>query len=274
MTVARTSVRTWLRRGFGRNREPTTPDPPPATIEVWVATSDQRPPMDLDAPAWRRLGGLDTAFEDDARKLLHGEWGFRAPEKRESVDCYVDVAPSDDQVLHAIVDGRTPAVPFWLALVWHVPRSPRLYFAQAPAGTTSLLRQPPQVSPHSPRVTPVAVRLRRGSTGYFDVRPGSVEEGWRTDRQDPEPPDDVSDAADLHLVYLRDAVLIERRVDHDWRAIQDEYDDFRTSLGPWDLDGVINFLIDDWTDADVALGRLRRFCRSGVDRADLTRDEP
>jgi len=37
-----------------------------------------------------------------------------------------------------------------------------------------------------------------------------------------------------HLVFLRrGSVLLVKRPEADWRQLQDEYDGFMTSLGPW-----------------------------------------
>ncbi|MBI1322853.1 hypothetical protein GC170_06675 [bacterium] len=37
-----------------------------------------------------------------------------------------------------------------------------------------------------------------------------------------------------HLVFLRrSSVLLVKRPEADWRQLQDEYDEYMTSLGPW-----------------------------------------
>lgn len=46
----------------------------------------------------------------------------------------------------------------------------------------------------------------------------------------------------FHLVYLRSgAVLLSRKPYADWREIQDEWDDYMTSLGPWTVEDVVDF---------------------------------
>lgn len=94
------------------------------------------------------------------------------------------------------------------------------------------------------------------------------------------PPPDESRAShlpvDIHLIYLRSGpVIIERRTDDDWRAIQDEYPDYMTSLGPWTMTEVVEFLLDDWPEHDLnaAVDRLRTFDQSGAIRATLTGHE-
>lgn len=46
----------------------------------------------------------------------------------------------------------------------------------------------------------------------------------------------------FHLIYLRSgAVLLSRKPYADWREIQDEWDDYMTSLGPWTEEDVVDF---------------------------------
>jgi hypothetical protein len=53
----------------------------------------------------------------------------------------------------------------------------------------------------------------------------------------------------FHLVYLRSgAVLLTRKPYADWREIQDEWDDYMTSLGPWTAGDVLEFFREDFGD--------------------------
>jgi hypothetical protein len=46
----------------------------------------------------------------------------------------------------------------------------------------------------------------------------------------------------FHLIFLRiGAVLLSRKPYADWREIQDEWDDYMTSLGPWMEEDVVDF---------------------------------
>lgn len=46
----------------------------------------------------------------------------------------------------------------------------------------------------------------------------------------------------FHLIFLRaGAVLLSRKPYADWREIQDEWDDYMTSLGPWTEEDVVDF---------------------------------
>lgn len=54
---------------------------------------------------------------------------------------------------------------------------------------------------------------------------------------------------DLHIVYTRagDMILSKRRYSR-WQEIQEEYDDYMTSLGPWNSEEVIDFLQFEYPD--------------------------
>lgn len=53
----------------------------------------------------------------------------------------------------------------------------------------------------------------------------------------------------LHIIFTRDeAVLISKQPYGSWRDIQDEYDGYMTSLGPWDPDVVASWLSEEYKD--------------------------
>ena len=60
----------------------------------------------------------------------------------------------------------------------------------------------------------------------------------------------MNDPAPLvHLIYLRSGeTLISRKPYADWREIQDEYEDYMTSLGPFSEEGLIEFLSAEYGD--------------------------
>lgn len=81
--------------------------------------------------------------------------------------------------------------------------------------------------------------------------PGARDSGGR--RQSPR----------VHLVFLRpEGMVITKKEYADWRQIQDEYEDFMTSLGPYDEEGVLDFFEVQY-GADEA--------RWGVTRAEISR---
>ena len=52
-----------------------------------------------------------------------------------------------------------------------------------------------------------------------------------------------------HLIYLRSGrVIISRERYADWREMQDEYEDYMTSLGPFSEEGLLEFLSDEYGD--------------------------
>jgi hypothetical protein len=75
-----------------------------------------------------------------------------------------------------------------------------------------------------------------------------------------------------HLVFLRrGAVLLVKRPDADWRELQDEYDDYMASLGPWsEADICEHFALDygehdnRWPFTRAAVGEFMRAAGSVV----------
>ena len=78
----------------------------------------------------------------------------------------------------------------------------------------------------------------------------------------------------FHLVYLRSGpVLIFRGEQFAADSFPIRFgDDFMTSLGPWDAEGMMAFLIDDWDDGLAAVDRFRVFAGGTSEFTDLTRD--
>jgi catechol 2,3-dioxygenase-like lactoylglutathione lyase family enzyme len=50
----------------------------------------------------------------------------------------------------------------------------------------------------------------------------------------------------LHIVLLDDGMLLVKRDDPNWRALQDEFPTFKASLGPYDLFDVLSELQHEW----------------------------
>jgi hypothetical protein len=74
----------------------------------------------------------------------------------------------------------------------------------------------------------------------------------------------------LHIVYLRDGrmLLTKKRYD-DWRGIQDEYEAYITSLGPWSVAEVIEFLDAEYPDLRPATARVHAFMRGDAETAEF-----
>ena len=51
----------------------------------------------------------------------------------------------------------------------------------------------------------------------------------------------------LHIIYTETDMLLTKHRYASWRDIQDAYPAYKTSLGPWDHEEVIGFLVDDYS---------------------------
>ncbi|MDF1538575.1 MAG: nuclear transport factor 2 family protein [Candidatus Thorarchaeota archaeon] len=59
-------------------------------------------------------------------------------------------------------------------------------------------------------------------------------------------PDRVHEA---HIIFLRNGLMVLSKVRYrDWLKIQDEYDNYATSLGPWGIDAIISFFEDEYKE--------------------------
>ena len=52
----------------------------------------------------------------------------------------------------------------------------------------------------------------------------------------------------LFIVYTKDEMILSKREYECWREIQNDFYDYKTSLGPWEDDEVINYLESDYPD--------------------------
>ena len=52
----------------------------------------------------------------------------------------------------------------------------------------------------------------------------------------------------LHLIYTETRMLLSKKHYGSWREIQDEYPDYKTSLGPWNIEESIEFLAQEYSD--------------------------
>lgn len=67
----------------------------------------------------------------------------------------------------------------------------------------------------------------------------------------------------VHLVYLRpDGLLLTKKSYAGWREIQDEHEDYMTSLGPFDEDELIEFLTNEYGEDDRRWGFTREEVRA------------
>jgi hypothetical protein len=66
----------------------------------------------------------------------------------------------------------------------------------------------------------------------------------------------------LHLVFVVRGMLLVKRPGADWRALQDEFFDYKTSLGPYDLDEVLGLLQGEWPAAFARRQEIGEFVAS------------
>jgi len=52
----------------------------------------------------------------------------------------------------------------------------------------------------------------------------------------------------LHIIYTETAMLLSKRSYASWREIQDEYQSYRASVGPWPHEWVAEYLSDEYSD--------------------------
>ncbi|WP_137971573.1 hypothetical protein [Pseudomonas sp. F(2018)] len=50
----------------------------------------------------------------------------------------------------------------------------------------------------------------------------------------------------LHIVHTETNMLFSKHPYTSWREIQDEYESYKTSLGPWEHDKVIEYLTEEY----------------------------
>ena len=50
----------------------------------------------------------------------------------------------------------------------------------------------------------------------------------------------------LHIIFTETSILLSKKDFHDWRSIQEEYEDYKASLGPWPETEVAAYLDDEY----------------------------
>ena len=53
----------------------------------------------------------------------------------------------------------------------------------------------------------------------------------------------------LHIIYLASGMLLSKKPYSGWRPIQDEFGDYKASLGPWSASAVWEFLCDEYASS-------------------------
>jgi len=52
----------------------------------------------------------------------------------------------------------------------------------------------------------------------------------------------------LHIIYTDTDMLLSKRAYASWREIQGRYPTYKASLGPWNVDHVVEYLADEYSD--------------------------
>jgi hypothetical protein len=71
----------------------------------------------------------------------------------------------------------------------------------------------------------------------------------------------------VHLIYLSPGrMLLSKKRYSDWRKIQDDYESYMTSLGPFTEEGLVGFLSEEYGNDDekwgFSRGEIRDFMKS------------
>ena len=67
----------------------------------------------------------------------------------------------------------------------------------------------------------------------------------------------------LHIIYTESEMLLSKKQYESWREIQDEYPDFKTSLGPWTTEETEEYLTDEYSKIyPPAAEQVRSFIKS------------
>ena len=76
----------------------------------------------------------------------------------------------------------------------------------------------------------------------------------------------------LHIVYLRSgSMLLTKKQYRDWREIQDEFEEYQASLGPWSVSEVLDFLGFEYPEdlMETEGERIHQFVESGPEEMKL-----
>ena len=68
-----------------------------------------------------------------------------------------------------------------------------------------------------------------------------------------------------HIVFLDDSLLLVRRAGADWRALQDAFPDYKSSLGPWTLQACAEWLTEEYGEDPDRDARIAAFAGAAED---------
>jgi hypothetical protein len=77
--------------------------------------------------------------------------------------------------------------------------------------------------------------------------------------------------SDLHLIFTEEKILVSRKVYSSWQEIQAQFQDFKTSLGPWNDGDVVAWLREEYDDIfPTAQQQVEQFLNSDEESRALT----
>jgi hypothetical protein len=81
----------------------------------------------------------------------------------------------------------------------------------------------------------------------------------------------MESSTQIHIIYTEAEMLLSRQVFASWREIQDAYETYKASLGPWSADEVVEYLEDEYRDlSPAARVQMGSFLASGAETHVLT----
>ncbi|WP_158769992.1 hypothetical protein [Paraglaciecola sp. L1A13] len=80
---------------------------------------------------------------------------------------------------------------------------------------------------------------------------------------------------ELHLIYTDSNIVLSKKKYGDWIQIQEDFPDYKTSLGPWSLDEMIDFLKDEYDNLlPSASAQVNELSNSSLITKELSYDLP
>ena len=74
----------------------------------------------------------------------------------------------------------------------------------------------------------------------------------------------------IHIVFLESGVLVSKKTYADWREIQEDFSDYKASLGPWKQDEVVEWLEFEYSNlSPSASEQIRSLMSSDSESVEL-----
>ena len=74
-----------------------------------------------------------------------------------------------------------------------------------------------------------------------------------------------------HIIYLEEKMLLSKRNFKDWKHIQNQFESYKASLGPWDEEGINTYFKEEHPDLLLKnKSKLESFFRNNKQELELT----